>query len=267
MKLGDDLLVLTYGTVSRFLLEAGWKKKDLLEFFSTSIETGDFSFISQPAQSRRRLPTETIVLALHKWHRDERYLTSKARPKSLPKSEGAYNLCALLEEEGAGSKADDLISMMLEMKLLRITKSKKYLPIGRVATIRTLHPVLVRHACESVARLLRTVTVNARRKKKNTIIERYAFVPDLDERYVVTFEKYSQLLGTRVLTEIDDWLSQRRVGKSAGRSGRAVGMHLFACVEDPVVPRSTYGKLGKVSTPSAKRAAKSSRRSSSATRT
>jgi len=114
-----------------------------------------------------------------------------------------------------------------------------YVPEARVATINTLHPVLVEHASKSLVRFLETVQRNTSSDKNElSLIERFTHIPDLPLEDLRAFQVFSQGHGSSFLAGVDDWLESRRQGgmKRKKQSGLAAGIHVFAYVEKAKEP-------------------------------
>lgn len=175
---------------------------------------------------------ETIpAVVLHRWHRDRDLLDSEANPIPLRLYGEAPSVEALVRDEEPHGSVRRIVDDMKSLGLVRKGSKHKYLPKSRVATIATLHPVLIEHVAHSLVRLLETVERNtSATTKKQGLIERFTHIPDLPIKEIPAFTTFSQEHGSAFLASVDDWLESRRAAaKSVGSC--SAGIHVFAYVE------------------------------------
>jgi hypothetical protein len=180
---------------------------------------------------------DTVSAAvLHRWHRDRSLIDDDATPKPLRLYGAAPSVEAIVRSEKPESAARTIIADMLALGLLKRARSGKFLPTARVATIGTMHPVLMEHVSKSLVRLLETVQLNTSPDAESVpLIERFTHIPDLPLARVAEFRRFSQEHGSAFLASVDDWLEARRV-RNAPKKGRgtAAGIHVYAYVGQQV---------------------------------
>jgi hypothetical protein len=172
---------------------------------------------------------------LRAWHRNPRYLDSRARPISLPMRGKKQCLLGLASSQTRKSNAQGIVNAMISAGLVRKVGSDLYEPVRGEATFSQMHPLAVDHVAKTVMRLVETVRENTDSHSGGLpLIERYAHVPDMDAATSRSFAEFSEQQGQAYLDAIEDWLEARRVnGRRSGRKARAVsaGVHLFAYLE------------------------------------
>jgi hypothetical protein len=148
---------------------------------------------------------------------------------------------ALVRSERPSSPARDIIADMKSLGLLKPVANGRYLPKARVATIGSMHPVLIEHVSKSLIRLLETVNQNTSSKRSVVpLIERFTHIPDLPVSRLNEFRAFSQQHGSAFLASVDDWLESRRVRNAQRKAqGTAAGVHVYAYIEKPRRAKST----------------------------
>jgi hypothetical protein len=195
---------------------------------------------STPAKERRYIGNGNVSAEVIRiWNRDARYLDAEARPRPLCRTQGRSSLTRLVKSLDPDVDANSIVDAMLAVGLIRKLPRNKYLPTAESVTIGFLHPLAVEHVAKSVIRLVSTVCRNTDPTKAlDSLIERYAYVPDLSQDEVKAFSEFTRLQGMAYLSAVDDWLEQRRVrwGNSGSRRGSsegvAAGVHLVAYLGD-----------------------------------
>ena len=203
----------------------------------------------------------TIHIALGKilfaWHRYEQYVDLVGRPRPLSLlQDKSPNLFELAEKHSSYATPQELIEALLTQRLIRPVGGGLYAPTGAVAQLRSLGPEVTEHLSESIARLLDTFGSNlSSRGPSPPLLERAAIVRDLPAGLAQEFRAFSAEQGESLAETVNEWLEARRARGGSGYRGRVVtaGVQVFAFV----------GSSRNRSPPHpAKRAAKSSRRSS-----
>jgi hypothetical protein len=196
------------------------------------------------SEDRRRESTSGILGAvLHEWHRNASYLDNSIVPKAIRLYGPKPSVAALVRSQDLKADSAAVVREMVQLGLVRRAARGKYLPVGRVATIRRLSPALVDHVARSLERLLATVNFNTRLNGEgNTLIERTAFVHDLPQEHLRDFRMFAQQQGSAFLANADEWLESRRAPKTRSRRTRCVraGIHVYA-FEEPLSRRTTVG--------------------------
>lgn len=195
--------------------------------------------IIRSEEQRRESSSGILGAVLHEWHRNAAYLDRSISPKAIRLYGRKPSVAALVRSQDA--KADPVATAreMVQLGLIRRSARGKYLPVGRVATIRRLSPPLVDHVARSLERLLATVNYNTRSNgRESTLIERTAFVHDLPKEHLQDFRSFAQQQGSAFLANADEWLESRRAHKARSRRSRYVraGIHVYA-FEEPNVAR------------------------------
>jgi hypothetical protein len=230
--------------VVEFLHAAGAREQDIRQ-----IVDGRLTEISRRSSLRkgRRVGSrgdDTVSAAvLHRWHRDRNLLDESANPKPLRLYGRSPSVESVVRSEKPARPAKEIVDDMLALGLLRKSAAGMFLPKARVATIGTMHPVLIEHVSKSLIRLLETVQANTSATDGTPpLIERFTHIPDLPISRTGEFRKFSQEHGSAFLASVDDWLEARRVRNTSRRSagGTAAGIHVYAYIGRPAKrPRAT----------------------------
>jgi hypothetical protein len=228
-----------------FLLISGASPNEVRKTIERRLILAKVATSSRVATNRRGRSEDTVsAVVLHRWHREPRLLDGDALPRPLRLYGRSPSVEALVRAEQPGASARDVVSSMRGLGLIRRAKGGRYVPRARVATISTLHPVLIEHVAHSLKRLLETVQSNVSPGgPRRNLIERYTHIPDLRTGQIRAFRDFSQLQGSAFLASVDDWLEARRAKSSASSSdhGVAAGIHVFAYVEKG--PSSKRGRV------------------------
>lgn len=175
---------------------------------------------------------------LRLWHRDGRYIDRDARPKPLLLLKGKNNLSAAIRKLDPEADPVQILREMKMMGLIRRASGGRYLPTSESLTMSQLHPLAVEHVAKSVIRLVSTVCRNTDPSGKAlSLVERYAYVPDLNRSDIKAFAEFTRRRGIACLEAVDDWLERRRVTRvgALGRKkkeGVPAGVHLVAYLGD-----------------------------------
>lgn len=175
---------------------------------------------------------------LRLWHRDSRYLDKDAMPMPLPMLRGRSNLVSIVQRLDPSANAMEVLLGMKSIGLIRRIRGDRYIPTSGSVTIGQLHPLAIEHVAKSVVRLVSTVCRNTDPTKKSVpLIERYAYVPDLNRADAKKFADFTRSQGMAYLEAVDDWLEQRRARRAAAAHRKKVvgitaGVHLVAYLGD-----------------------------------
>jgi hypothetical protein len=179
-------------------------------------------------------------------------MDSRAQPKAL-RLYGAYpSIESLARAENTGGSAREIVKSIRSAGLVERAPGGRYKPKSRVATISTLHPMIVEHVAKSLTRYLRTIEQNTSAPKdKPRLIERFASIPDLSRKDLQAFREFAQTHGTVFLAGVDDWLESRRPRTRAASQGGGIsaGIHVFAYVEDDAKRSSGAKKRRRLAKP------------------
>lgn len=188
------------------------------------------------------------------WHRDERYINKDAHPKPFHLSRGRPNVYSIIRKLDPDSNPATVVREMVAVGALRRLPSGKFIPTSESVTIAQLHPLAIEHVAKSVVRLVSTVCRNTDRQGSSLpLIEKYAYVPDLDRAAAREFAEFTRTQGMAYLEAVDDWLEKhraRRASTSARRKmqGVTAGVHLVAYLGDSAdVSRSATAAMRRPS--------------------
>lgn len=188
---------------------------------------------------------------LRLWHRDGRYIDRDARPRALPLTGGRTNLLSIVRRLDPSADAREVLSGMRSIGLIRRVVGGRYVPTSGSVTIDQLHPLAIEHVAKSVVRLVSTVCRNTDPSRRSVpLIERYAYVPDLNRADAMAFAEFSRSQGMAYLEAVDDWLEQRRANRSTATrrpkpTGITAGVHLVAYLGDGVADVDQKASGGK----------------------
>lgn len=181
---------------------------------------------------KRKQEPHSVGAVLHEWFRNPSFLDEDLKPRALRKYGSTGSIEALARASGAGASAAVLVRGLARLELIRKVGRSTYVPVDRVATIRSLTPELVAHVAESMSSLLETVQHNVTQPTRNpSLIERRTFVLNLPIELLEEFGQYTQEQGSAFLANLDDWLESRSLrGKARLNPTRVAkaGVHLFA---------------------------------------
>lgn len=206
----------------------------------------DARLVATRAKTRKDSTSGVLGAVLHEWHRNAAYLDRDVAPKAVRLLGRKPSVAALVRSQGKGSQANQVAIELRRLRLIRRVPGDRYLPVGRVATIRRLTPALIDHVARSLERLLATVNFNTRGDQRSrSLIERTAFVHDLPREDVQAFRKFAQQQGSEFLANADEWLESRRASKRLRHNPPLVraGIHVYAFEEHLPAhqPRRTNG--------------------------
>lgn len=176
---------------------------------------------------------------LRLWHRDSRCIRiDDALPRPLFVSKGRPSLRSLIRGLDQEVNVSAVLSFMRENRLIRRTPDGRYVPTADATTITNSDPVIGEHLARSVVRLLSTVRRNTDpRQMVPPLIERYAYVSNLNPQDAAAFAEFTKEQGLTYLKAVDDWMEQRRTPKRGGnRTGAGVvaGVQVIAYLGDAI---------------------------------
>jgi hypothetical protein len=218
--LSKQLQLKLLGSVMEFLARAGISESAIRTAFEKGLASS--RRFRAPAvghaQDSRYLPNSDVSAdVLRLWHRDSRYLDdSDAKPRPLCLLKGRNSVKSLVKVFNHGANVREVLSFMKAADLIRRVSDGRYVPTAEGGTITNADPFVVEHLARSVIRLFGTVRRNTTAKREATsLIERYAYVSDLNRAESKAFAEFTKSQGLVYLQAVDDWMEQRRVRKGA----------------------------------------------------
>jgi hypothetical protein len=181
---------------------------------------------------------------LRLWHRDSRCIgDDDAMPLALHVYKGRTSVRSLVRSLDPKANVSSVLSFLRSNGLVRRLSDGRYKPTADAATISRSDPVVGEHLARSVVRLLNTVRRNTAVNRGNPpLIERYAYVSNLDRNAINGFAEFTKSQGLAYLKAVDDWMEQRRVPRltnsSKAKRGVVAGVQVIAYLGDGV-DRST----------------------------
>lgn len=217
--------------IFELMLGVGVPTSDLLEICTSSLRRAETKVRSGRKEESGGLVTAALVLDA--WHRDRRYLDSRATPKAIRLLGAAPSVEAIIRSHNAHRRPADIARRLRTLRLVVRSGKGRYKPASDVAVISKGNPLVLQHAARALSTLLETVGQNVNSARRlQPLIERIAEVPDLPLEHVAAFQKFTQSQGRSFLTTVNDWLESRRVRKSRRSSSATVraGVHTYAYV-------------------------------------
>jgi hypothetical protein len=193
-------------------------------------------------QSLRPHRAQTIDLVLlgsilHRWNRNPKYLDEDARPFPIRAKGRVPSVEALFRAENRAPYFKQGLQDMRRAGLVRRNRAGLYLPNNDSILLHTLTPEMVANLALSIDRLVRTLlrntTTNCRSDER--LIERNALVTDLPIEHLEEFTLFSREQGAALVSTMNDWLENRRLGDRRTRSAQktiTAGIHVFAFCDD-----------------------------------
>ncbi|HWL64083.1 MAG TPA: hypothetical protein VNQ32_14910 [Steroidobacteraceae bacterium] len=176
---------------------------------------------------------------LRAWHRDGRYISDvDAAPRPLQLLKGKNSIRAIILSLHKKVDVSSVITFLKDAKLIKRTPDGRYLPTAEAGTITQNDSFVVEHLVKSVVRLFNTMRRNTSAAgRKEPLIERYAYVSDLNPSDRKSFAEFTRLQGMAYLQAVDDWMEQRRVIRMRsldrrGQKGVVAGVHVVAYLGD-----------------------------------
>jgi hypothetical protein len=214
------------------MLKDGVRAKDLLSVCARALEEAEAAAplrqASEPGLFLR------IGLVLDTWHRDRRYLTSRATPKPVRLLGRTPSVEALIRVQRGRKKPAHVAQLLKSLRLIVPCGRGLYKPTSDVALISRHNPVVLQQLAKSLSTLLETVEQNVNGgRRAGPLIERIAEVPDLPSKHVAAFQNFTQAQGRTFLRTVNDWLESRRARHSVRRGRRntvRAGVHTYAYI-------------------------------------
>jgi len=190
---------------------------------------------------------------LRAWHRESKFISDvDAAPRPLQLLKGKNSIRSIILSLHKKADVDSVIEFLKDARLIRKTSDGRYLPTAEAGTITQNDSFVVEHLVKSVTRLFNTMRRNTSAAgRSDPLIERYAYVSDLNPRDRKSFSEFTRLQGMAYLQAVDDWMEQRRVGRMRsldrkGARGVVAGVQVVAYLGDePQEGRSAGAEIAK----------------------
>lgn len=173
------------------------------------------------------------------WHRDEKYLDADvARPKPLHLRRGKESIREMIRSLDPQVNVANVESFLISSGLIKKQSDGRFLPANDAGMISHKGQFVAEHLVKSVNRLIRTIRRNSSLGAgKGTLIERFAYVSDLQRDEIDAFCNFTKAQGHSYLQVVDDWMEQRRMRprkSSRAKQGRGVlaGVQVIAYLGD-----------------------------------
>lgn len=169
---------------------------------------------------------------LRAWHRESRFISDfDASPRPLYLKKGRNSIRALILNLNKDADVDSIIQFLRGAKLIIRMPDGRYLPTAEAGAITQDDSFVVEHLVRSVTRLFCTMRRNTSSAgRREPLIERYAYVSDLDPSDRKAFADFTRDQGMAYLQAVDDWMEQRRLRRPR-KSGRAEKRGVVAGVQ------------------------------------
>lgn len=217
--------------IFELMLSGGMQQDDVRMLCVRSLEAAEKKSRRERTQISGGLRLAALVLDA--WHRDRRYLSAKAEPRAVRLVGPAPSVEALIRAQSRRKDAEDLAHRMKSLRLVISCGRGLYKPTSDIALVSAHDPFVLQHIAKSLSMLLETISGNlSGNNTSEPLIERFAEVPDLPDKYVPAFQKFTKVHGWILLRTVNDWLESRRARRtSRGRKGSArAGIHVHAYV-------------------------------------
>ena len=223
-------------SVTNFLVNSGADPKRIMRIVDESVSAARKRQLARreaaiPYLKSGDLPADV----LRAWHRDDRYIDGQsAAPRPLSLSKGPRSLRAMALRLDPKADVSALLSFLRSSGLIYRTGNNKYLPATDAGAISRSEGFVGEHVVKSIIRLLETVETNTKYSSGfQPLIERFAYVSDLNADEVRSFCEFTKSQGHAYLQLVDDWMEQRRLRRrarrrSASKKGVLAGIHLIA---------------------------------------
>jgi hypothetical protein len=213
------------------MLSGGMQKTELQTLSINSLEAA----VSKSPRDRK-IATEglpVVALVLDAWHRDRRYLNAKAEPRAVRLLGPTPSVEALIRSESKDGDAESLAYRLKSLRLVVSAGRGLFRPTSDIALISAHDPLVLQHVAKSLLMLLETISQNLEgHANVESLIERFAEVPDLPNECIPAFKRFTKVHGWILLRTVNDWLESRRARRTSRvktRSARA-GIHVHAYV-------------------------------------
>lgn len=161
MKLSHHRAILNYYeellfAIFLFMLRDKERSPSVVKLVQRQLSLAEMEIAKE--QARKTANSDVLGAALHEWYRNTAYLDQSFSPRPLPLHGPKPSVSALIRLQDSKSDADRVAKEMLRLGLIRRVSRGSYMPVARVATIRSLSPASIEHVSRSLERLLATVT-------------------------------------------------------------------------------------------------------------
>jgi len=217
--------------IFQLMLSGGVEKNDLRALSTHALDAATMKSPRGRTITPEGLPVAALVLDA--WHRDRRYLDSKAEPRAVRLLGPAPSVEALIRAESRHADAENLASRLESLRLVVSTKRGLYKPTSDIALISAHDPFVLQHIAKSLLMLLDTVSQNLdRNTDSEPLIERFAEVPDLPREWIPAFQRFAKIHGWILLRTVNDWLESRRARRTnrSRKESAMAGIHVHAYV-------------------------------------
>ena len=229
------------------MLTGGIQPNDLLAVCTRALKQAEARV--RLGQTRESGGLITAALVLDAWHRDRRYMNSRAIPRAVRLLGPAPSVEALIRLQHGRENAAHIARRLRKLRLVVPSGRGLCKPASDVAVLSAHDPLVVQHAIRALSTLLETVGENVNgRRHLAPLIERVAEVPDLPRRHVVAFQKFTQMQGRTFLRTVNDWLESRRARRPPRRGANGTvraGIHTYAYIASKQRDRSLLRQIGQ----------------------
>lgn len=232
-----------FGCVVEFMADSGLSESEITCAFELCLERRRKKLLAEGKRRGRYLQSGDLPAdLLRMWHRDSRYIDSHAKPRPLSLSIGRSSVRSMALKLDPDADTDNLLRFLVSSGLVQEAASGRYLPASEAGAISRSNRFVNEHVTKSVIRFISTVGRNTKlASETDQVIERFAYVSDLDQDSVQGFCDFTKAQGHSYLQVVDDWMEQRRVAKSGRTKGRkkkgvVAGVHVIAYVGDGYAP-------------------------------
>ncbi len=223
--------------VIRILTACGMSNSELREILAQETVTAEANAHSQvsSATARQIITCSDVVL---KWRRDSRFLTSEGLPSHLHCDGASTNFGDLVHSVSPSDDPLQLLEMLVELGVVRITKTKEIELIsdsvvacsGRDGSVIASEPVL-EHICGFLGSVEYNLFDKPSRARGRFERACYASVP---EKLVPVLENLISSRGQDFVDVIDEWLARRAIRPSIGAGTVLVGAGAYVFVRENV---------------------------------
>lgn len=213
-------------TVFRILVSSGSTPSELRERATRILNKMPLQYDRGSEAYREMLGMASI---LHRWNNQRLYVDSHANPLSIKLRGKAPSLESLHRSERMNMSVGTMVREMLKLKVIRRHNSR-YRPMRNQLIGGLINPIRAQYIATAIGRLLSTIENNTELSRRPTLIERFAFVPNMAAGEYNDFCEFSHSQGSALVSEINDWLETRRIRGGSRRGGKTipVGVHIFA---------------------------------------
>jgi hypothetical protein len=240
-SISKQLRVSLLGSVVEFMTRTGASEAAIRDAFESGMAKSSRlrAISSSVYQDGKYLQNGDISADLLRlWHRDGRYTDARdARPRPLFLSKGRNSVRSTILRLDSRANVAEVLGFLISAKLIRKIPGGKYLPTTEAGAIAHDEPFVAEHLARSVIRLFSTVRRNTNRSGPQPLIERYAYVTDLDRAHSEAFAEFTKSQGLAYLQTVDDWMEQRRtcrlpVSDRKKKPGVVAGVQIVAYLGD-----------------------------------